>query len=313
MQPKILLILIGAVITILGLFMPFMQVGNLGAASLADKDQVAAFVAAGSAALAALAAFLRKWPVVWIATGIAGGLIALESLYIYLAAQGMKESLVFEGGLAGALGSALAGAIQLSWALPLMLLGLLAMFAGAALKDTDGAGAKPVSLAFPLIGLALLAGIGGVGAALGQQERTRMVETARAEAAKRAAEEKARLEAEAAAEKARQEALAREEAARQEALNQLEFTDFTFDSEEYSSYLRGRLTNNSDRVIHDISLKFDLVDEYENLVGDTSEYVDELQPGQTYLVEAYVTEDNAKTARFPTIKGRAYEYDWETP
>ncbi|MFC6751700.1 FxLYD domain-containing protein [Deinococcus aquaticus] len=84
--------------------------------------------------------------------------------------------------------------------------------------------------------------------------------------------------------------------------------DFNWRSDEYSRYLVGTVVNESDRVIHDVAVKFTLTDEDRNLVGDTTDYVDSIEPGQTWSFESYVTEDRASYARLSEVKGRAYEY-----
>lgn len=311
LTPRALVTLLGSALLVMGAFSPIISMGGLGSISMISKDSWAGAIIIAAAVIGAIGAFLSRWPWLWYVAGAAAGTIALEGLQLSLSMQGMREAMAVDkdDGLAGAFGNLIASAIQPSWGLPILVIGALALFAAAAMRDeSKRARTNERRAIHPVLGIALMLGLAGVGAALGQQERTTLVSKAKADAAKKAAEAKAEAERLAAEEKAQEEAAATEAKARQDAMNQLDFTDFQWESGEYSKYITGRLTNNSDRTIHDITLKFDLTDEYNNLVGDESDYVDELEPGQTYMVKTMVLKDSATSARFPEITGRAFEY-----
>lgn len=311
MQIKLVLAVLGAAALGLGVFSPFLSVPVAGAINLFNQGRGNGVILLVLAGVAIVTALVRRWSWLWVIAGAAGGVLLYTSLTVYFGMLGAQEAakISLADNPFGDLGEMFLSSIQISWGLPLMVIGviLLGLAAGlrGGLEQGEGRAARPgVPL---LLGTLALLGFGVAGAVEGQQERTSAVAKARAEAAQ-AAEEARRAEEQRRREEAeRVAAEAAERQARQEALDQLE-VDFDWRVEEYSRYLVGTVKNGSNRVIHDVAIKFSLTDEDENLVGDASDYVDAIAPGQTWAFEAYVLDDRAYSARLSELTGRAYEY-----
>ena len=313
MQIKLILAVVGTVALSLGVFSPFLTVPVVGAVNLFNQGKGSGVLLIILAGVGLVTALLRRWSWLWVVAGAAGGVLLYTYLTVYFGMLGAQEAAKI--GLAdnpfGGLGQMFLGAIQISWGLPLMVLGVLLLGLSAGLPNETGSqngAAKNPRAWLPLsIGMLLLLGFGGAGAVHGQQARIEAVAQAKAEAAKAAEDARRAEEQRQQEEAARAAADAAEQQARQDALNSLR-VDFDWQNDEYSRYLVGTVKNESDRVIHFVTVKFSLTDEDDILVGDTSDIVDSIQPGQTWAFKAYVSEDNAYSARLNEVTGRAYEY-----
>lgn len=80
----------------------------------------------------------------------------------------------------------------------------------------------------------------------------------------------------------------------------LGYWEFTID--KYSSYVHGSVTNNSNKTLSYVVIKFNLYDNYNNQVGDTLDSVNNLLPYTTWKFKAYVTNDNASRAKLIELK-----------
>lgn len=310
MQLKLILAVLGAAFLSIGVFSPFLTIPVAGGISLFNRGLGNGVILLVLAGLAVTTALLRRWNGMWVIAGSAGGVLLYTTLSFYFTMVGAQEAakIKLADNPFGGLGEALLNAVQISWGLPMMVIGVILLATSAGLRDQAEELPPQRKPILPiLLGLVALVGCGIAGAVSGQQERTTAVNTAKAEAARaaeaaRQAEEERRRE-----EEERAAAEAAEAQARQEALNNLK-VDFDWRSEEYSRYLVGTVVNESDRVIHNVAVKFTLTDEDKNLVGDAADYVDSIAPGQTWSFEAYVFEDRAVYARLSEVTGRAYEY-----
>lgn len=318
MSTRLTLALTGAALLLIGVFCPFVTAPIVGSVTLFNTGRGDGVILLVLAVLAAAFALLRRPTWNWVTTGAAGGLLAFTTLRMALRLTGMREAMdIDSNAITAALGSAFSQSVQISFGLPVLILGVILLGVSAALRPapTDPAHPARTRLLLPLLGAALLIGGSTTGAIQGQNERVAAVTKAKAEAAERAAEERRRQEAEAAAEAARQEEerqrIAAEEAetaAKQLAVNQLTLDDWDWVEGDYSRDLKGTITNNSERTINYVEVRFDLLDEGSNKLGEASDIVESLAPGETWKFSAGVYDDDVRRARLSGISGRADDY-----
>ncbi|MDR6218419.1 FxLYD domain-containing protein [Deinococcus soli (ex Cha et al. 2016)] len=319
MSTRLTLALIGAALLLIGVFCPFVTAPIVGSVTLFNTGRGDGVILLVLAVLAATFALLRRPTWNWLTAGAAGGLLAFTTLRMTLSLTGMREAMAIDSNtITAAIGSAFSQSVQISFGLPILILGVILLGVSAALKPAPTEPAQPTPRAgvlLPILGAALLIGGSTAGAVQGQSERVAAVNKAKTEAAERAAEERRRQEEAAAAEAARQEEEARriaaeeaETAAKQQAVNQLTLDNWDWVVGDYSRDLDGTITNNSERTINYVEVRFDLLDEGGSKLGEASDIVESLAPGETWKFSAGVYDDDVSRARLSGVSGRADDY-----
>ncbi|GAA5438308.1 hypothetical protein [Deinococcus aquaticus] len=225
MQIKLILAVLGATLLCIGVFSPFLTIPVAGGISLFNRGIGNGVILLILAGIALATALLRRWNGMWIIAGAAGGVLLYTTLNFYFTMVGAQEAakIKLADNPFGGLSEALLNAVQISWGLPMMVIGVILLAMSAAVRDqSKEVQQTPQKPILPVVlGLVALIGSGLAGAAIGQQERTNAVTTAKAEAA-REAEEARRIEEERRREEEERAAAEAVEAqARQDALNKL--------------------------------------------------------------------------------------------
>jgi hypothetical protein len=310
--PKLVLGLVGSVVLFLGTFAPIVSLPIVGSMNYVQNGNGDGIFIIAFAVISLVIVLRRRYEGLWFTGACSLGVLSFTFMHFNALVANATSSLnttladnPFKG-----IGTAMMQTVQIQWGFAVLVVAALLLIAAAAIPEPmplASDDAKPVkrNKLIPAISAITFLVIFGASFAYTQNEKAVAAAKAKADADAVAAQ----AQAEQAAQAQEQQAAAAAEADRQDAVNKLSLPNsawgFSSDSNEFASYIVGKVRNDSGHTFSYLRVNFDLLDSHGNKIGTAEDTINDLAPGQTWKFRAMAVAQNIGTAQFAGFEGDA--------